>query len=238
MANQERRRNLIFAISTFIFSTCGAFIAYAKVHHGTVSGHSILDSFPGGVHHYNILSADRCIGFLHYELVGDDESYTLTAKGKLAAKVYDREPVFNISVEGQFNRLGQLGGSIVEFSSEGRRIVAGTTGINPISLKLRTYFGNSFGKKDFALPGPITLKEYRKNIYGLQYPFLSNFDPMYERISDQPVFEEFALTMNLADEETHCYDAELEGLNLTPLVAAVQQMGAALPKSFLGTLGR
>lgn len=234
MANQKRTRNLVLAFGTLILSTLGGIICYAKVHEAAQIGDIPLPQIPTGIMHFEIVSNDKCIGFLHYSLNRGSDSLTVESKGVLRTKIFNQHSTISLSLEAYFNRVGQLGGSLIRVSSGAKRLSAGTSGINPMNIKLRASFGQAETLREFVIPGPVSITERSGGNYQVKYPFLESIDGAYETILDQPFL--VSLGLALRETESDSCSSETEFLDLSAAVKAIQSLDAAIPNISLDGL--
>jgi hypothetical protein len=128
-----------------------------------------------------------------------------------------------VSLTGEFNSLGQLGGSIADLQFNDHSMRFGTIGVNPAQLVFR--YTDSAGKvKNFtkSVPGPIEIYPDGKDQYRIRYRYMPVKQIKAQATSGLPLaFEELALEV-LPVEDFNCDQDRY--LNLDPLISAFEKL--------------
>lgn len=177
---------------------------------------------------YTVQSRGRCAGFLEFTLARtDSDNLEFEGSGSVLILLKDGEPPtdLNLAIQGAFNSLDQLGGSLIRLDWGENRLSVGTTEVNPITIRYRVKTGPIQRVHETTIPGPITIGKVENRSYEVRYAHLSNLDQLRIEPLASPILEELQLRVEQLDEApASCLPKHRRAVDLTEFAESVRML--------------
>lgn len=168
---KRARGDVVVAAAVLMASLLLSSKAYFHISAASLAQRQLSFTIPeDGQRSYIFLQHGKCIGTFttSRELEGTDTN--LYASGKIHLATHDRSAPVAIKGHAYFNSLKQLGGALLQAIVDDRGVLIGSSGVNPLALKVRTYGPGYEREFKHIIPGPIILTTLSDDTLTLSSP--------------------------------------------------------------------
>ena len=177
-----------------------------------------------GKHYWQLVDqSNHCVGNLNLDFQHSASSSILKGEAALQLSAPSGIIPISLSLEMNFNDLGQLGGGILRFSSKIITASIGSVNVAPVNVRIRHRMeGQEQRIYDFSIPGPIFIEPVAKDAFRLRYRFLDNLNLTQANWLNLPQL----ISLRDASADQICTES---GLDTSTLLSRAQQLTQALP---------
>jgi hypothetical protein len=199
------QRELVFSSLIFIISCIGTFFSYYSIIEHTEIDNILVKDIAEGSHVYSVLEANKCVGWVNYDLTQKNDISEIKSSGKLNFKYQDQAFAVDYALEASFNSIGQLGGALLRINIKDSYILVGGVNIDPIRVTVKSNLLAQEKEFVFSIPGPIELKKGDSEHF-----FISGLT--LNKLQGTPL----KLPLEAVDQEViNCTTGELEHFDIT-----------------------
>lgn len=151
---------------------------YTSIINESAANHTLVQNISEGSQKYHINNLSDCIGEFEYSLNSQNNIYMLLANGSFSIQIDKNIINPSFDIQATFNSIGQLGGSLLRVSTNNSFFSIGTSGIDPINIKLRTKIENVASENNLSIAGPINLIKQKDSLFKIefsQFPKLKDY---------------------------------------------------------------
>ena len=219
-----RNQSALFATILFCGATLLALLSFRQLAANVRQPNDQLFALKSGKHSWQLFDQNtKCIGNINLEFEHSSSSSSLNASGSVRLKTPAGSIPLDVTVEMNFNDLGQLGGSILRLKSENISASIGSMNVAPVNIRIRHQLsGQNQRVYDLSIPGPIFIEPVSSDTYRLRYRYLENFNlPQSSWLKLDRL-----IALRDADPQIVCDQAALD---ISDLLFKAQSMLQALP---------
>ena len=195
-----------------------------------------LEGVQFGTFYYTIEQDNNCSGTLTVSIEDTgDNTIAISLLGDVLARLWGLTIPAHLDAKMYVNSLGQLTASVAQIESLENRIVFGTTFINPMVLTIKYENPDQPFERTFPLPGPLEVKKDGET--------LSFYHKLLQKVELSESFKNHDIQslrsyirVHESPSSKHCSDDKRVPLDLSPLLASLNQSGAFTALKKLGVL--
>ena len=229
---------LIPSFLIFFAALTTSIYTFSLINYETLSARTIVSGVQEGQKKYVLSDSGKCIGTLESNLTSQNSIFIIHASGSLDVNIGQTKVRPTLDLQATFNSIGQLGGSLLRVSIDDSYFSVGSSGIDPMNLKLRSKVRNVEVQREVSVNGPVEMKKQRDGTYRIEYPELhrlkgysdSMFGPAFSFISN--------LSLSSVDDiPAQCESSTRSSLDLTAQASFVSILGGQLSQ-FVDSRGK
>lgn len=161
------------SIIIFLAALTTSIITYSTISLEASGARTFVSGISEGEKDFAVLHKGACIGKISSSLSSQNSILVMHASGTVNIAIGQNLFSPNLELQATFNSIGQLGGSLLKLSIDNSFISIGSSGIDPMNVKLRTKIDTSETQKNFSISGPVEMKRGNDGKYSVEYAQLS-----------------------------------------------------------------
>lgn len=218
------------ALAVFVCSISGAVLTFSHISKEQHKQGVLVSGIEFGHTALLIRSGDACVGLITVEFSKSEENLNLNADGFVNLRLFGQQLAMSLSAEFLFNSLGQLGASKSQISLKDTQILLGSTKINPITVILRSNLKGTEFRREFSVPGPVSIKELPDQSYSVFYqPLRGPIALPLRGLESNPLFSSLRLSWEVDQQgASHCPRGEMGAIDISALVSAASSLSQKL----------
>jgi hypothetical protein len=228
-------RDLAIAFLLLLCGVGGFLSAYALLLERNAAGFQ-FSNFGAGDTNYAIFGRGECIGGMSVNFKPDAEQPSLDVEGNLRVRVGNWHPNLRFTSEAYFNSVGQLGGSITRVYIDKNTLMLGTTGVAPLSIKIKGRLGPRKVEQEFEVEGPFELVKLGENSYRFKYEHLPRAARDQVELMEQPLIKDLNIEVLETGEDDSACDSSGAELDLTQVISLLRSLTVSFQNSIAGGL--